>query len=532
MKKRSLQEIKNNNPVFILKKLYTGIILAAFCSLSFAQVGLEGIVVEKIAVTSDANDADPSLPLDAFAYRVFVDLATGWEMQNVFSLATHEMRISTTTVFYNYENGVSMGRSMTNGTFNDPAGRNDSYITIDGVTSTRVGMLVSEDTIDGTPDGYTTGTSISPITLGEDFDIPFLDVPFSGTFSTYSGIYGVNGGETGTTESNSVLIGQFTTNGVFSFELNMQIRKVGTGTTEQYVAKNPLGVEFLYDGLTYPSATTPPSVSINNPLNGFSFSTGESVSIEASAIDADGQVTSVDFLINGVSIGSDTETPYQISWIGVEGLVKITAVAHDNLGFSATSEEIEITIVPLGAPQVNISSPSPSASFVVNEPVVITADASDSDGLVTLVEFYVNSLKVGEDNSSPYSYTWTPVTHGSADIYAIATDDDNLTTTSETISVLVGPNSINAKFTDGSFQAYPVPVIDLLTIEMSTGLKDKQFQFSVIDICGMVCLSKNIFITNENHSEQIDMKSLKKGLYFIKISNNSGAEICKKIVKY
>ena len=52
---------------------------------------------------------------------------------------------------------------------------------------------------------------------------------------------------------NRILIAQITTDGVFSFELNLQI---GTpdGGTENYVARKPVGNEIQFAGLIYPTA--------------------------------------------------------------------------------------------------------------------------------------------------------------------------------------------------------------------------------------------------------------------------------------
>jgi hypothetical protein len=88
-------------------------------------------------------------------------------------------------------------------------------------------------------------------------------------------------------------------------------------------------------------------------------------------------------------------------------------------------------------PTVSITSPADGASF--NEPatVTLTADAFDSDGSVAKVEFFNGSAKLGEDTSSPYSYTWTGVSGGSYSLTAKATDDRGVETTSATVHISV-----------------------------------------------------------------------------------------------
>lgn len=55
------------------------------------------------------------------------------------------------------------------------------------------------------------------------------------------------------------------------------------------------------------------------------------------------------------------------------------------------------------APQVSLTTSSSNAT--VGQTVTLNATASDNTG-VTKVEFYQGSTKLGEDTTSPYSYTW------------------------------------------------------------------------------------------------------------------------------
>jgi len=74
-------------------------------------------------------------------------------------------------------------------------------------------------------------------------------------------------------------------------------------------------------------------------------------------------------------------------------------------------------------PTVSIASPSDGQVYNPGESVTIEANASDSDGSVIVVEFYNGSTKLGEDDSSPYSYTWNNVVTGTYALIARAIDD-------------------------------------------------------------------------------------------------------------
>jgi len=88
-------------------------------------------------------------------------------------------------------------------------------------------------------------------------------------------------------------------------------------------------------------------------------------------------------------------------------------------------------------PSVTISSPTKSSSFVAPATIVIDAIASDPDGTITKMDFYQGTVKLGERNSAPYSFTWKDVPEGTYYLSAIATDNKNAKTTSETVVIVV-----------------------------------------------------------------------------------------------
>ena len=56
-----------------------------------------------------------------------------------------------------------------------------------------------------------------------------------------------------------------------------------------------------------------PTVAITSPANGASVITGSAFNIEATAADANGTITQVEFLRNGVVVSTDTEAPFVFS---------------------------------------------------------------------------------------------------------------------------------------------------------------------------------------------------------------------------
>lgn len=81
-------------------------------------------------------------------------------------------------------------------------------------------------------------------------------------------------------------------------------------------------------------------------------------------------------------------------------------------------------------PQVTITAPTDGQVVLAGSNNEITANASDSDGTVTQVEFYANNARLGVVTQAPYSVTWNATLTGANQLKAVATDNDNNTSES------------------------------------------------------------------------------------------------------
>ncbi|MCC6194932.1 MAG: hypothetical protein IT518_10740 [Burkholderiales bacterium] len=91
-------------------------------------------------------------------------------------------------------------------------------------------------------------------------------------------------------------------------------------------------------------------------------------------------------------------------------------------------------------PTVSITAPANNAKFVAPAAITIAANAADSDGTVTKVEFYRNGTLLGTDTTSPYSYAWSNVAVGTYALTAKAYDNAGGVTTSATVNIQVKAN--------------------------------------------------------------------------------------------
>ncbi len=147
---------------------------------------------------------------------------------------------------------------------------------------------------------------------------------------------------------------------------------------------------------------TAPTVALTAPADGATVATG-TVGLSATASDAVG-VVRVRFLVDGVSVGSDTSAPYTLDWDASDlaAPATIVAKAYDEAGNTTLSAAR--TVVPdRTAPTVVLTAPVDGDS--VTGTVSLSATASD-DVAIDHVNFVAEGVVVGRDDSAPYALDW------------------------------------------------------------------------------------------------------------------------------
>lgn len=141
-------------------------------------------------------------------------------------------------------------------------------------------------------DGFIAGTP-QPVTAVNVTALEtMLDAQNDGTngplFSTNNGSWASLSGSSGVDPLlNHVLLAQITTDGTFSFKLNLQIRNASTFQVENYVAQNPIGNEILEPTLTYSSTGSSITNIVNQPrLNIYPNPANETLWLELRNADA------------------------------------------------------------------------------------------------------------------------------------------------------------------------------------------------------------------------------------------------------
>lgn len=187
-----------------------------------------------------------------------------------------------------------------------------------------------------------------------------------------------------------------------------------------------------------------PVVRISSPPSGSSFPAGVVVTLKAEASDPDGKVQSVEFLVNGISLGkatSSSDTLFSQDWTTpANGAYMIAAKATDGDGASATSNPIQIIVRDNRAPIVRITSPTNGSTLRTGAKTQLVAEAFDFDGSVKSVEFFANDQSIGSGISLGgimFRLEWTNPAPGDYSLTAKATDIEGASKVSGAVQVTV-----------------------------------------------------------------------------------------------
>ena len=145
-----------------------------------------------------------------------------------------------------------------------------------------------------------------------------------------------------------------------------------------------------------------PSVSITSPADNATFNVGSSITINATATDADGTISRVDFYNGATLLATVNAAPYTYTWVSpAVGSYALTAKATDNGNASTTSAIVNVSVViQLDAGVSAIATPNGA----VGTASVVPSITIKNYGTTTLTATPI-SYKV--DNNAFATFNWT-----------------------------------------------------------------------------------------------------------------------------
>lgn len=178
--------------------------------------------------------------------------------------------------------------------------------------------------------------------------------------------------------------------------------------------------------------------------DGALFNAGKRASVEVDAVDGDGRVRRVTVLVDGKEAGTADTAPYRFDVPVRSGPQRLTAFVDDDRG-ERTLVHSTITGVTNIPPKVAFTQPGIHSEITAGDTLVALVNASDPDGSIDRVEFYLNDTVVVGDppkliatvTAEPYMVTIKDLKPGHNMIRAVAWDAAGARTGAIPIMVIV-----------------------------------------------------------------------------------------------
>jgi hypothetical protein len=180
------------------------------------------------------------------------------------------------------------------------------------------------------------------------------------------------------------------------------------------------------------SSNQPPVVSISSPSNNSVFAAPANILIKATASDAGGSISKVEFYRGTTKLGEDVTSPYEFAWNNVAaGSYPLTAKAIDNLGASTNSAVVNVTVGTSSGQSVtsltlvNADTDKDigllTEGYTINFTTIgtnkLNVRANTNPATVGSVVFTLDGVRIITENGAPYAlkgnsgtnyYPWTP----------------------------------------------------------------------------------------------------------------------------
>lgn len=168
------------------------------------------------------------------------------------------------------------------------------------------------------------------------------------------------------------------------------------------------------------TANQPPVVSLTSPTNNQTYNTPATVSLAATATDADGTISKVEFYNGTTLLGSDNTSPYTYTWNqSSTGTYTLKAVTTDNSGATTTSSTVTIivsnpqlpTLVATGVTTQQVDSGTAISS------IVYTWGGAATDVTYSTLPTGINAVK--NSNAKTLTISGTPEQGGTITVSTV-----------------------------------------------------------------------------------------------------------------
>jgi hypothetical protein len=140
--------------------------------------------------------------------------------------------------------------------------------------------------------------------------------------------------------------------------------------------------------------------------------------------------------LNGNVIASSTVSGEVSKWSPNGGPITLKVGDFDGWIDEVVVRSSASSSAPNNVPPT-VTLASPGSNLIAPASLVLSANASDSDGSIAKVEFFNGGTKLGESTTAPYTFAWPSVAAGTYSLTARATDNSGAITTSGAVTATV-----------------------------------------------------------------------------------------------
>ncbi len=230
-------------------------------------------------------------------------------------------------------------------------------------------------------------------------------------------------------------------------------------------------------------ANKAPAVTLTSPVKGAVFVSGQSITLAATATDADGSVAKLEFLNGTAILAALTSAPYTFTWSGAPvGTFAMAARATDNRGAIATSAVTTVQVSATSTPTDVLSAPVSGAAYAQVQPISLSAVGTVPGRTLARIEFLADGVLLGSvgyngPSTATATFTWTGAAIGAHSITSRAIATDGTTATSVAAAITVRDLRVEL-FEPAAGQVYVAPgAIRLTAFAAETGTAIRQVEF-------------------------------------------------------
>lgn len=202
-----------------------------------------------------------------------------------------------------------------------------------------------------------------------------------------------------------------------------------------------LGATGLSTNVPIVVSGTPAVVTLTAPLPGARFALGQAMSITAQASAPGSTITKIEFydattLISSLPVaGNQTTTTATLTASSLpSGNHALSAKVFAANGVVAPSPVVNVTVSDFA---VSLIAPFSGEVYQAGTPIEISANAVETAGTITRVDFYADGTQIGSATSAPYRMSWSNPTTGAHIVTARAYDSFGVTVVTPAVSIAV-----------------------------------------------------------------------------------------------